>query len=122
MGIQRASRNGRLEGEVSMAYTDTGRTTQQRSQELAARHFRETKPSFATTEFWVMVAGLAAIVVIYLASADRSFTLWRAMLLGTVVGVGYMMSRGLSKAGSHDDRWDVRDPDTWRGDPRREGR
>jgi hypothetical protein len=69
-----------------------------------------------------MIAGIAAVVVIYLASADTSFNLWRAMLLGTVIGVGYIVSRGIAKAGSHDDRLDIRDPDTWRSDPRREGR
>jgi len=34
----------------------------------------------------------------------------------------YILSRGLAKAGSHDDHWDIRDPETWRNDPRREGR
>jgi hypothetical protein len=75
-----------------------------------------------TTEFWAMIVGLAAIIVVYNVAADTSFNLWRAMVVGTAVGVGYLVSRGLAKAGSHDDRWDVRDPETWRSDPRREGR
>ena len=35
--------------------------------------FRETKPSFMTTEFWAMIVGLAAVVVIYNAASDASF-------------------------------------------------
>ena len=88
-----------------------------------ARHdFRETKPSFMTTEFWAMILGVAAVVVIYNASSDVSFNLWRAMVVGTAIVVGYILSRGFAKAGSHDDKWDIRDPETWRDDPRREGR
>jgi hypothetical protein len=75
-----------------------------------------------TTEFWAMIVGLVAIIVIYNASSDASFNLWRAMVVGTVVGVGYIISRGLAKAGSHDDKWTLRDPDAWGSDPRHEGR
>jgi hypothetical protein len=68
---------------------------------------RETRPSFMTTEFWAMVGGIVAVVLIYLNKADASFNLWRAMVLGTAIGVGYMISRGLAKAGSRDvhDSW-----------------
>jgi hypothetical protein len=68
---------------------------------------RETKPSFMTTEFWAMLIGVAAIVVIYNAAADTSLNLFRASLLATSLAVGYMVSRGLAKAGSHDDRWNT---------------
>jgi hypothetical protein len=79
------SRNGRATGEV-----------------YRQRDARETKPSFATTEFWAMLVGIAAIVVVYNASRDASFDLWRASLLATVLAVGYMVSRGLAKSGSRD--------------------
>jgi hypothetical protein len=106
-----------------MSYTDTGRTTDERTRGARSfRDLRETKPSFQTTEFWAMVVGLVAVVVIYASSSDPSFNLWRAMVLGTAIGVGYIISRGIAKSGSHDDHWDVRDPETWRNDPRREGR
>jgi len=67
---------------------------------------RETKPSFMTTEFWAMIVGVVAIVVVYNAADDASFNLWRAMVVGTAIAVGYIISRGLAKAGSHDDRYD----------------
>jgi hypothetical protein len=72
------------------------------------RELRETKPSFMTTEFWAMLAGIAAIVVIYNAAADASLTLFRACLLATIIGTGYIVSRGIAKAGSHDDDWNDR--------------
>jgi hypothetical protein len=59
-----------------------------------------------TTEFWAMLAGIVALVVIYNASADRSLDLFRASLLATLIAVGYIVSRGLAKAGSHDDVWE----------------
>lgn len=62
------------------------------------------KPSYMTTEFWAMLAGIAALVVIYKAAADASLHLF-AFLLATIVGAGYMVSRGFAKAGSHDDEW-----------------
>jgi hypothetical protein len=59
------------------------------------RELRETKPSFMTTEFWAMLAGIVALVVIYNVSDDPSLTLFRACLLGTVLAAGYFVSRGL---------------------------
>jgi hypothetical protein len=70
------------------------------------RELRETKPSFMTTEFWAMLAGIVALVVIYNVSDEPSLTLFRACLLGTILAAGYFVSRGLAKAGSHDDYWD----------------
>jgi hypothetical protein len=65
---------------------------------------RETKPSFMTTEFWAMLVGVLAIVVIYNASRDASLNLFRASLLATLMAVAYIASRGLAKAGSRDER------------------
>jgi hypothetical protein len=63
---------------------------------------RETKPSVMTTEFWAMLAGIIAIVVIYNASADSSLNLFRATTLATILAVGYFISRGLAKSGTTD--------------------
>jgi hypothetical protein len=86
------------------------------------RELRETKPSFLTTEFWAMIAGVVAVFAIYNLADDASFNLWRAMVVGTGIAMAYIISRGIAKAGSHDDKSDVRDPETWRSDPRRDGR
>jgi hypothetical protein len=65
---------------------------------------RETKPSPLTTEFWAMVIGAVALIVIYNMTDDRSLTLFRTSLLATILAVGYMVSRGLAKSGSTDTR------------------
>lgn len=80
----------------------------------ASRLTTETKQAFKTTEFWAMVA---LIVGILLASqvvgqgdgngdnnAD-AFPAVRAWLYVAIVGVGYMVSRGLAKSGSRDPYW-----------------
>jgi hypothetical protein len=67
------------------------------------RELRETKPSFMTTEFWAMLAGIAALIVVYNAADNPDLTLWRTCLLCTVIASAYIVSRGWAKSGSHDD-------------------
>jgi hypothetical protein len=67
----------------------------------------ETKSSFKTTEFFAMVALIAGILIsaaVITASKghpDR-FVASDAWLYVAIVGAGYMISRGLAKAGSRD--------------------
>ena len=58
----------------------------------------ETKLSFLTTEFWAAVAAVAAILI----ATERlaSMTAYDGWRLVTFVVIGYMISRGLAKAGS----------------------
>jgi hypothetical protein len=73
----------------------------------------ETKHAFKTTEFWAMVAIIVGILIAsYLNGTDAeggrqhdSFPAIRAWLYISIVGVGYMVSRGLAKAGSRDPYW-----------------
>jgi hypothetical protein len=65
---------------------------------------RETKPSFKTTEFWAMLAGIIVVAVVYNASHDPSLNLFRASLLATILAVAYIASRGLAKSGVRDTR------------------
>lgn len=58
----------------------------------------ETKLSLLSTEFWAFVACVAAILVA-VAQADN-FESPRAWTLIAAVTIGYMVSRGLAKAGS----------------------
>jgi hypothetical protein len=81
---------------------------------VAARLSTETKHAFKTTEFWAM---LAVIVGILIASAvigqgegtggedQDAFPAVRAWLYIAIVAVGYMVSRGLAKAGSREPYW-----------------
>jgi hypothetical protein len=74
----------------------------------------ETKHAFKTTEFWAMVAIVVGILIAALivgqgdgnGKADvDAFPAVRARLYVAIVGVGYMVSRGLAKAGSSDPYW-----------------
>ena len=62
----------------------------------------ETKPSFKTTE---LIAYVVAVIGVLVASAmvDRSdFGAQEAWFYVTLLTIGYMISRGLAKAGSYE--------------------
>ena len=74
----------------------------------------ETKMAFKTTEFWAMVAIIVGILIAskMIGQGDGNgnnnadaFPAVRAWLYVAIVGVGYMVSRGLAKAGSRDPYW-----------------
>jgi hypothetical protein len=58
----------------------------------------ETKWALLTTEFWAMV-GLIAAILIASAISD-SLDDVRAWTLVAIVGTGYILSRGIAKAGT----------------------
>jgi hypothetical protein len=76
----------------------------------------ETKHSLKTTEFWAMVAIIVGILLAskVVGQGDGNgngngnvdaFPAVRAWLYIAIVGVGYMVSRGLAKAGSREPYW-----------------
>jgi hypothetical protein len=81
---------------------------------MLLRLSQETKHAFKTTEFWAMVAIVVGILIAswIVGQGDGNgrpnvdaFPASRAWLLVAIVGVGYMISRGLAKAGSRDPYW-----------------
>ena len=72
----------------------------------------ETKASFKTTEFFAFLAVLAGILI-SAAVVDQAnaggFGAEQAWLYATILTVGYMVSRGLAKAGSYQRDNDPRD-------------
>ena len=60
----------------------------------------ETKAAFKTTEFFAFLAVLAGILISAAVVDDGSFGASKAWLYATILTVGYMVSRGLAKAGS----------------------
>src|SRR5215210_7744390 len=71
----------------------------------ARRLATETKASFKTTEFFAFLAVLAGILIaagVVDESNVGGFGARQAWLYVTVLTVGYMVSRGLAKAGSRD--------------------
>ena len=60
----------------------------------------ETKSAFKTTEMIAYVAVLAAVLIAgAVADGFGARTIW---LYATILTVGYMISRGLAKSGSHE--------------------
>ena len=66
----------------------------------------ETKAAFKTTEFVAYLAILAGILIAGLVTDDDgssgAFGAEKVWLFATILTVGYMLSRGLAKAGSRD--------------------
>jgi hypothetical protein len=61
----------------------------------------ETKPSFMTSELWVSIAAVAALIVTYNVAESPELDLWRTCVLCVAIGVAYVVSRGIAKAGAH---------------------
>jgi hypothetical protein len=75
----------------------------QTDQNPARRLATETKASFKTTEFIAYVAMVIAVLIaagIVDEANDGGFGARQAWLYVTILTVGYMISRGLAKAGS----------------------
>jgi len=69
------------------------------------RRSTETKAAFKTTEFVAYLAVLAGILIAGLIvdnTGDGGFGASKVWLYATILTVGYMVSRGLAKAGSRD--------------------
>lgn len=80
-----------------------------RTRSTVQRLSTETKSALKTTEFWVMVAVVVAILVSAqaisggdTAPGTDSFIAKQAWLYVAIVAVGYMISRGLAKSGSRE--------------------
>ena len=58
----------------------------------------ETKWAILTTEFWAMVVLIAGILIA--AASTDSLDARRAWFYVAIVGTGYIVSRGLAKAGT----------------------
>ena len=81
----------------------------------ARRVSTETKSAFKTTEFFVYVASVVAVLIASMTVGDDSgasaggggatgdyFRADRAWLFITILTVGYMLARGIAKSGSKD--------------------
>jgi multisubunit Na+/H+ antiporter MnhG subunit len=78
---------------------------------VTTRESTETKASTKTSEFYVYLAAVAAVLIAsYIVDGFNATEGW---MFFTYLSIGYMISRGLAKAGSRDpyrsdDRTDVR--------------
>ena len=71
------------------------------------RHARETKPSFKTTELIVYLLSVFGVLiaswVVDVRPDGQGFSAYQGWFLVTLLTIGYLISRGLAKAGSRDE-------------------
>src|SRR3954447_15235903 len=106
-----------MQGVAYMAASTSARPGNVQTRSTSQRLSTETKHAFKTTEF---VAFLAVVVGILVSAAlikggdtvggagaggTDEFTAHQAWLYVAIVTVGYMISRGLAKAGSREPYW-----------------
>jgi hypothetical protein len=84
----------------------------QENRGVGVRRSTETKASFKTTEFFAYLVVLVGILIAgAVTSGGHAHDFFRAnqvWLYAAIVTVGYMVSRGLAKAGSRDPYTDER--------------
>ena len=64
--------------------------------------YTETKSFFRTSEFWAFVLLVAAVLLAAYVSGEDSISREDGWRFATALGVGYMVARGLAKAGSRE--------------------
>ena len=84
---------------------EPGRTPATQNRTDTVRRTDETKPAFKTTEFIVYVVTVLGVLIagaLIKGSEDGTdeFMSPQVWTLVTVLGVGYMLSRGIAKSGS----------------------
>jgi hypothetical protein len=73
-----------------------GRTRQPRGIFIST----EARPGFITSEFWLTILGVTAMVILAYAS-DALGVRW-GLGMATAILLGYILSRGIAKAGSNE--------------------
>lgn len=69
-------------------------------EQTRTHHTTETRRSFVTTELWVTLVAAAAIMIS--AYTDEAFDISQGWTLVAAIVIGYVLSRGFAKAGSHE--------------------
>ncbi len=80
------------------ATTPNGRTVRRRVEPRQTS--TETRPSIRTSEFFVFV--VTSLLMIIVAYTEEAFNVEHGMTLVAVLAVGYMLSRGIAKAGTRE--------------------
>jgi hypothetical protein len=87
--------------EPSTGYTDRdrgGNRNRPRSRERGIFISTEARPGFITTEFWLTLLGVAALIILAFAVDEVGDRF--GVGCATAVLVAYVLSRGIAKAGS----------------------
>ena len=87
------------EVEVASGSADVGRRAERASDRLTGIH-DETRWGVLTGEFWTMVAAIVATLIA--AAVADNFDAHSAWWIVGMIATGYIVSRGLAKAGSRE--------------------
>jgi len=107
---RRNRRPNRSKSTANQQHPDRSGGTDETSSVEVVRSSTETKPSFRTTELALYAVAVLAVVMTSLAIDDDGqggtdpFGADRALRYITYLTVGYMLARGLAKAGSYEHR------------------
>ena len=91
--------------DVSRSRTSDGAMPRAGDHGITRRLSTETKAAFKTTEFFAYLGVLASLLIAGLvsdASGEAGFAPQEVWLYAVLLTIGYMISRGLAKAGSRD--------------------
>jgi hypothetical protein len=68
--------------------------------------YTETKEFFRTSEFWIAVIGVFGVLLAAYSDGGDSISREDGWRYATALGVGYVISRGLAKAGTREPKDD----------------
>ena len=87
---------------TNAAYGTDDHTDYDREAHAERRVSTETKSSYKTTEFFAYIAAVVGVLVASAIVDVSDFGTQEAWFYVTLLTIGYMVSRGLAKAGSRD--------------------
>lgn len=70
--------------------------------DIPEEYTTETRRSFSTSEFWIFVILSAVLLFFAYESGTDSFSRDDGWRYATWLGIGYLVSRGLAKAGAYE--------------------
>jgi hypothetical protein len=68
--------------------------------------YTETKDFFRTSEFWIALIGVVGVLLAAYSDGGDSISREDGWRYATALGVGYVVSRGLAKAGTREPKDD----------------
>ena len=89
-----------LSGQHTASREDVGNAYRSQRQGRGIFISTEARPGFITREFWFTLLGVIALVI--LAYASDALGVRFGMGMATALLIGYVVSRGIAKAGSSD--------------------
>jgi len=72
--------------------------------EVTVYEHSEARRSFGTSEFWIFIVMTAALLMATYTESSDSLSREEGWRYAAALGVGYLLSRGLAKAGSSEPR------------------